>query len=142
MYPQALTIWLEPNPAVVTYHRPARHSGRPKWSPRRRIGALIDIVTTYSSAPLRFAAAAGLASAVLSFAYGLAVGVTAVLGYSRPSGVTSILIIVTFLLGMVLMAIGTLGEYLVRILREFDDRPIYRVKHRTVSGFLSHDNEA
>jgi glycosyltransferase involved in cell wall biosynthesis len=131
-YPQVLTIWLEPNPAVVPYHRPARLHGKAKWSMRRRVGALVDIITSYSTVPLRIVTVVGLATAFVSFAYGTAVVISALMGYARPSGLTTLLAAITFLLGTTLVAIGIVGEYLLRVFREFDNRPIFRVRSRDV----------
>ena len=68
--------------------------------------------------PLRFIVAWGITISLLSMAYAIWVAGRAMMGdYSLP-GWASLAVLVSFLSGNILLALGILGEYLGRLVEE------------------------
>jgi dolichol-phosphate mannosyltransferase len=65
----------------------------------------------------------GLLTAGLSICYGVYVIVSHFHGGSQVRGYASMVALLTFLLGLVMMMLGIIGEYVWRILDESRNRP-------------------
>ena len=82
----------------------------------------------FSGAPLKIATWLGFLIAMGAFAYALVIIVkTLVHGISVP-GYASLMVVVLFLGGIQLVAVGLLGEYLGRVFEESKRRPLYFVR--------------
>jgi len=57
------------------------------------------------------------------------------LGLVKEPGWTTLVLLLTFFSGTILLAVGVIGEYMVRILREVRQRPLYIV--RQTAGAVS-----
>ena len=118
---------------VDTHHRPRRF-GRSKYGIGRTLRVVLDLLTvkfllSYASKPIQVfgllglgTGAAGLGIAayltVLKLAFGAQIG-------QRPLLVLAVLLI---LVGVQLIVMGLLGEMLVRVYHETQQKPIYMVK--------------
>ena len=67
--------------------------------------------------------AVGAFVAGASFLYGLSVIVNAVLGRVPVVGFASLAALITFLLGLIILMLGIIGEYLWRVFDEVNRRP-------------------
>lgn len=118
-----LAYWLGYNPEVVTYHRPKREHGRSGWTFGKKIKAFLDVMLGFSVTPIRLISAIGAAVASASFLYGLAVVMGALFGNIPVSGFASVASLLSFLLGLIIVMLGVIGEYLWRIFDEVNRRP-------------------
>ncbi|MCY7353816.1 MAG: glycosyltransferase family 2 protein [Lysobacter sp.] len=118
-----LAYWLGYEPEVVTYHRPARDHGKSRWTFSRKIKTLLDVMLGFSVTPIRLISAIGVVVAGLSFGYGILVAIGAMLGKVEVSGFATLAILITFLLGLIIVMLGVIGEYLWRIFDEVNRRP-------------------
>jgi polyisoprenyl-phosphate glycosyltransferase len=115
-------------PFIVPYERRKRLVGRSQTRFARRVTYFIDGFAAYSYLPLRLVSAIGillftgaiLASGVIAW-YVMSFG-------TRVEGWASLMIVVLFLNGIQLLAIGVLGEYLWRTLQEVRRRPHYIIE--------------
>jgi polyisoprenyl-phosphate glycosyltransferase len=118
-----LAYWLGYTPEVITYHRPKREYGKSRWTFRKRFTAFLDVVIGFSVTPIRLISGFGAIVALLSFAYGAAVVVSALFGDVPVAGFASLAALITFLLGLVIVMLGVIGEYLWRVFDEVNRRP-------------------
>lgn len=118
-----LAYWLGVTPAVVQYARPARQSGRSRWTFRKKWNAFLDVMLGFSVTPIRLISAVGALVSVVSFLYGAVVVIGAVLGANQVSGFPTLAALITFLLGLIILMLGVIGEYLWRIFDEINRRP-------------------
>ena len=118
-----LAYWLGFEPDVVAYHRPAREHGRSGWSFAKKVKAFFDVMLGFSATPIRMISAVGVLVAGASFAYGVSVILSALLGNIPVSGFAALASLTTFLLGTIIMMLGIIGEYLWRIFDEVNRRP-------------------
>ena len=109
-------ILTEITPAVVEHHE--RAAGTSNYGASKILELLARILFNYSAFPLRLLTAAGLLVAALSFCIGAYVFVKAlVVGTSVP-GWASVIVLLTFFNGMILLVLGVIGEYLIRIIKQ------------------------
>lgn len=108
----------------------ARHSGRTKYSLFKMIGLALDTFTGFSRLPLRLATWLGLAVSCGSFIYGVWLVVKKFWLDTAALGWTSTMVVLLFLGGIQLLALGLLGEYVGRIYVESQARPLYIVARR------------
>jgi dolichol-phosphate mannosyltransferase len=121
----SLIFWLGYDRGSVSYIRQKREAGTSKWTTAKKLKLFIDTFINFSYAPIRFISGIGLVTAVLSFSYGLLVILLRCFGTISLPGWTILVVILTFLLGLIMIMLGIIGEYLWRILDESRKRPPY-----------------
>jgi glycosyltransferase involved in cell wall biosynthesis len=125
---KGLFAWVGYPTASVDYERPARIAGSSKWNYWRLWNFALEGITGFSTAPLRVATYIGLASALFAFGFGAWI-VFKTLAWGDPvAGWPSMMVVVLFLGGAQLMALGVIGEYLGRLYLESKQRPLYLVR--------------
>jgi dolichol-phosphate mannosyltransferase len=119
----------------VDYRREARQGGQSSWTLRKRIKLAIDMLTSFSVAPIRVASLAGLVAGAMGIALGGVTLVRAALGEVPVSGWASLMVVSSLTSGLMLVAIGFLGEYVWRILDEVRGAPLFiEARHERVAG--------
>ncbi|MDF3981743.1 glycosyltransferase family 2 protein [Luteibacter sp. PPL201] len=127
---KGLFAWIGYRQASLVYDRDARNAGTTKWNYWRLANLAIEGVTSFSTAPLRVASWTGLAAALLSFAYAAWVFVKALIWGDPVRGYPTLMVVILFLGGAQLLAIGLIGEYVGRTYAETKRRPLYYVEDR------------
>jgi dolichol-phosphate mannosyltransferase len=123
LYTPLLAYWLGYKPEVIYYHRAKREHGKSRWTFRKKFKAFLDVMLGFSVTPIRLISAFGAVIATLSFAYGISVIINALLGNVPVAGFASLAALITFLLGLVIIMLGIIGEYLWRVFDEVNKRP-------------------
>lgn len=127
-YMKGLFAWIGFNQKAVRYKRDPRFAGKTKWNYWALWNFAVEGITSFSAAPLKISTYLGVIIALLSFIYGIVI-ITKTLLYGDPvPGYPSLMVIILFLGGVQLLAIGLLGEYLGRTFYEAKKRPLYFVK--------------
>jgi dolichol-phosphate mannosyltransferase len=119
----SLIFWLGHRRAIVPYVRQTREHGVSRWTLAKKVKLFVDSFVNFSYAPIRIMSFIGILTAAISFGYGVFVIVSQLLGRMPVRGYASIVCIVTFLLGLVMMMLGIIGEYVWRVLDETRNRP-------------------
>ena len=126
-----LRSWVGFQQGVVYYDRDDRLAGRPKQSFRRLIRYALDAIFSFSYKPLRIMTATGICISSVGFFLASMFVIRRLAGIEiAQTGFTTLVTVVLFLGGVQLIAIGLVGEYLVRIYDEVKQRPLYIVKAR------------
>lgn len=118
---------------MIYYSREKRYAGRPKQSFRRLINYGLDALFSFSFLPIRLLTYFGffILAAIMLFSgsliYAKIYRVHGSFFYDVP-GWTSIVLIVFFILGVQIIFLGVLGEYIARIFDEVRNRPYYIVE--------------
>ena len=124
-YSKGLFCWIGYRKKEIVFNRGDRIAGKSSWSFWGLLNLAIEGITSFTTAPLRFATVSGFIIAFISFLYGLYF-ITKTLLFGEPvQGFTTIIVVVLFLGGIQLLAIGILGEYIGRIFTESKNRPVY-----------------
>ena len=115
--------------SVPVEHAP-RFAGRSNYSLRRQFALALDNVCNVTMLPLRAASVIGFVtcgvSVLLLFWY---LG-RFLAGRIHVPGWTTVVLLLTFFSGVILLALGVIGEYLVRVLREVQRRPSWCIRQR------------
>lgn len=123
LYTPLLAYWLGYKPDVIHYHRAKREHGKSRWTFQKKFKAFLDVMLGFSVTPIRLISAFGAIIAALSFSYGISVIINALLGNVPVAGFASLAALITFLLGLVIVMLGIIGEYLWRVFDEVNKRP-------------------
>ena len=118
-----LAYWLGYKPNVIQYRRPAREFGKSGWTFSKKISSFLDVMLGFSITPIRAISGVGAIVALCSFLYGGAVVVSAIFHQIPVEGFATVVALITFLLGLIIMMLGIIGEYLWRIFDETNKRP-------------------
>lgn len=124
---KGLFAWIGYPQTEVPYHRDPRHSGTSKWSYWRLWNFALEGITSFSIAPLKLATYMGLIVALLAFLYGAWMIIDTLIHGNPVPGYPSLMVVILFLGGVQLIALGVIGEYLGRMFDETKRRPLYLV---------------
>jgi dolichol-phosphate mannosyltransferase len=122
-YTHLLIHWLGFKPEVIYYHRPMRIHGKSRWTFAKKFKVFLDVILGFSVTPIRMISAIGAIVSLLSFTYGAMVVVAALVGGNEVAGFPTVVALLTFLLGLIILMLGVIGEYLWRIFDETNLRP-------------------
>lgn len=124
---KGLFAWIGYEAETVEYDREARFAGETKWNYWKLWNFALDGITSFSSLPLRVWSYLGFGVSLFAMAYlGFTVAKTMIFGLDVP-GYASLLSVILFFNGVLLVGIGVIGEYLARIFTEVKARPLYIV---------------
>lgn len=129
---QVLLLWLGYDFKKIDYIRKERVGGKSQWSFWKRFKLVIDTVTTNSHLPLKSISLIGLSFSAMAFLYAAyaicsALYVIAQGETIQVQGWTSIVVLIAFFSGLILLSLGIIGEYIWRIFNYVQRRPIYLV---------------
>ncbi len=124
---KGLYSWVGFRQVAVPYRREPRHAGKSKFGYWRLWNFAVDGITSFTSAPLKFATYLGLAAAVTALSYGVVVIAKTLMFGDPVRGYPSMMAVILFLGGVQLIALGIIGEYLGRLFDEAKQRPLYLV---------------
>ncbi|MHB8680133.1 MAG: glycosyltransferase family 2 protein [Rudaea sp.] len=125
---KGLFAWVGFRQKAIVYERDPRFAGSSKFNYWRLWNFAIEGITSFSTAPLRLATYVGLLTAFAAFVFGVFVFGKAMLYGDPVRGYPTLLLVILFLGGVQLMALGTIGEYLGRLYMEAKQRPLYLVE--------------
>ncbi len=124
---KGLFSWIGYNKKEILFDRDPRAAGQTKWNYGKLINLSIDGLTSFTTAPLRWAAVIGLLTSFAGFIYMLVVIFKTIFYGVDVPGYSSTLVVILFLGGIQLIFLGIIGEYLGRAFYETKNRPLYFV---------------
>ena len=130
---KGLFAWIGFSQVEVVYHRKPRSGGRTKWSFWKLWDLAVEGFTSFTILPLKVATYLGLGVAFFSFAYATWVVIRTLLYGDPVAGYPSLMVVILFLGGVQLIAIGIVGQYLGRMFNETKRRPLYFVARHLCS---------
>ncbi|MCC6473029.1 MAG: glycosyltransferase [Burkholderiales bacterium] len=123
----ALAFTFARRPAEVEVGHEERHAGESKYSLYRLVRLNFDLVTSFSAVPLQLFSFTGILISILSFAFVVVLALRRILVGPEAEGLFTLFGIAFFLIGITLLGIGLLGEYVARIYENVRGRPRYVV---------------
>lgn len=124
---RGLVAWLGLKEAVLPFERQRRAAGETKYSLWKMLQFAWTAVSSFSALPLRLSIAAGAILSFGGFIYLLRVLYQALFSHELVHGWASIVTLQCIFSGMVLLALGMIGDYIARIYEESKGRPLYVV---------------
>jgi undecaprenyl-phosphate 4-deoxy-4-formamido-L-arabinose transferase len=123
------------NPVEIEVVHAERNAGKSKYSLYRLIRLNFDLMTGFSVMPLQFFSMAGIVISMVSLVGVVLLAIRRLVVGPEAEGVFTLFGIAFFLIGVLLMGVGVVGEYVGRIYEQVRQRPRY-----TVAAMLEHDD--
>ena len=105
-----------------------QREGRNTYTPMRRIGLMVNAVSSFSSQPLIWLFYIGVVITLLSFSFMFYLGLRKLIFDDALLGFTSIMGLITLTLGILTTGMGMLGIYLGKMFNQVQNRPTFIVK--------------
>jgi undecaprenyl-phosphate 4-deoxy-4-formamido-L-arabinose transferase len=123
----ALAYTFAMSPTEIHVAHEDRGAGVSKYSLFRLMKLNFDLMTGFSTAPMQWFSAFGIAIAILSVFFVLFLIVRRLVVGPEAEGVFTLFAIAFFLIGLALFGVGLIGEYVSRIYDEVRHRPRYLI---------------
>lgn len=112
----------------------ARKGGRSKYGLLKLLRLNFDLMTGFSLLPIQLVGIAGVLVALVGVAFAVFLFIRRLIVGPEVEGVFTLFAILFFFVGLQLLALGIVGEYVGRIYREVRRRPRYVAKNIFSSG--------
>jgi polyisoprenyl-phosphate glycosyltransferase len=136
---RGLVAWLGLKEAILPFERQARAGGETKYSLWKMLRFAWTAVSSFSALPLRLSVAAGALLSCAGFIYLLWVLYLAFWTHALVPGWASIVVLQCIFSGMILLALGVIGDYVARNYEESKGRPLYVVTDAVNSPAPDHE---
>lgn len=120
--------WVGYETKWIEFENVERKKGETKWSFWKLFVYSLEGITSFSTAPLAFAAFMGVLFCLFSFGLIIFTIVRKALFGDPTSGWPSLVCIISLVSGVQLFCLGIVGQYLAKTYMEVKKRPIYLVK--------------
>lgn len=127
-YLEGLTLRTTHNIAQVPMEERKRQSGTSGYTLKKSLELWLNGCTAFSVKPLRLATVLGLVFFVLGFGVGFGIVVYKILNPNMQPGYASMMAVMLFLGGLVMLLLGMIGEYIGRIYICINNSPQYVVR--------------
>ncbi len=128
-FARGLFCWIGFNTTEIEFEREPRVAGKTKYNYKTMINYAIEGLTSFTTAPLRWATYIGIFTALAASIY--VVFVFYMVFTNNPNlepGWSSMVVIMLFFGSVQLIILGVIGEYLGRIFNETKHRPLYFIE--------------
>lgn len=113
----------------IEYNRDPRFAGKTKFNYWKLWNFALEGITSFTITPLKIASYTGIMIAFLAFLYGIFVIYKKIMFGDPVQGYASLMVVILFLGGIELIALGIIGEYIGRIFNETKQRPLYFINN-------------
>lgn len=131
-YPYVIGLVLRATKNIVNVevtHR-EREEGRSGYTLKKLLGLWFNGFTAFSVTPLRIATVIGIFCAFVGFAYGIYVFVRRLVDPNMVMGFSSLMCVILFVGGMLMIMLGLVGEYIGRIYISLNNSPQYVIREK------------
>lgn len=118
-----ILTWIGIDPKIIKYVRVERVHGSSRWSFFKRVDLLLDVLFSFSRKPIRLVTTIGGVVAIGGLIFGLSVIIEKLTGSQVSQGTASLIALVSFASGLILLTLGVIAEYIWRIWDEVNKRP-------------------
>ena len=130
LFLRGIVNWMGYRSLGIPYNAPARAGGSSKYNFIRMASFAVDGITSFSSIPLYISALFGLIISFFSFIYAAFVLYIRLFTDQSIEGWTSLMVVLLFIGGVQLIALGVIGMYLGRIYDEAKRRPRFLIPNK------------
>ncbi len=127
-FSKGIFAWVGYKTEYLEYKNIERVAGETSWSFWKLLAYAIEGIVAFTVAPLRMATYMGFLISLGAFGFMIFVVFRALLLGDPVSGWPSLMVVILFLGGIQLLAIGIIGEYLSKTYMEVKRRPSYIVR--------------
>lgn len=120
-------LWIGFKSDNVYFHRKDREVGESRWTLSKKFKLVVDSMMSFSYFPIKFMSGVGVVMALLAFVWVIEVFIEYFVVGTPVRGWSTLMCLVLFSTGMILLMLGVLGEYLWRTLDATRNRPVFIV---------------
>ncbi len=120
-------LWVGFKSDKVYFHRKNREIGKSRWTLSKKVKLVVDSMMSFSYFPVRFMSFLGSAYAIAAVVWGIVLVVQKLSGVEDMPGWTSLMVLMLFSFGVVMVMLGLLGEYIWRALDASRNRPPFLI---------------
>lgn len=131
---RGMRAWVGYNQIGIPFSRDSRHDGQSKYSLKRLISLAMSGIFNFSKYPIRFTMILGIISMIIAIVYFIITIYKKVFIGDVPMGFTALLFAIILFGGIQLIAIGVIGEYILRIFFQVKNRPQYIISDSIFYG--------
>lgn len=124
-----LILRITRNMANVEIEHKERKSGQSGYNLRKLFSLWMNGFTAFSEKPLRIASLMGCICSFFGFTFGIVIVVRKLIYPDILVGYSSMMAILLFLSGMIMLFLGLLGEYIGRIYISINNAPQYAIRN-------------
>ncbi len=140
-FSKGIFSWVGFNTYYIEYEAKDRNAGKTSWSFFKLLKYAKDGFISFTTFPLKLSTIVGLISAFISLLYMLAVIIQKLCFGIAVPGFATIVVLILFVGGIQLSALGIIGEYISQIYIEGKKRPVYITKEYRIYE-RKQDNES
>ena len=129
-YIDALVLRSTDNIGVQTVKHADRQTGKSNYTFRKLFSLYLNMFINFSFRPLRFITISGIGISLVSFVGSVYILLEKIIKHNIPPGWSFLAILLLFLIGLVFIVIGLLGEYIGKILMALNNTPQFVVKKK------------
>jgi dolichol-phosphate mannosyltransferase len=127
-------------PWIVEHYQPTATAEQAVLRPLlRSVRTGLSVLIEESTIPLRLVGVTGLLGSLLSLLYAVYVIVINLVRRDVVQGWTTLSLQISGLFFLVFVMLALLGEYMVRVLKEASDRPLYHIAEEATSSVMDRD---
>lgn len=112
----------------ILYERPERLEGKAKMKLGKLFSLAADAIYSFSKWPIKFCLCLGLLGIIIFFLAIVYTLISKILNLA-PTGWSSMFLAISFFGSIQLTFLGVIGEYIYRIFKEVQNRPLYFIDH-------------
>lgn len=116
-------FWLGFPVTLLPYDRQKRKHGKSRWTFKKKFFSFIDVFSGFNSTPLRLVSVLGLSVSLLSFSYGIALIVHAMVNGVQVPGFVTLAALISFSTSIIVTMLSIIGEYVWRIFEMASHHP-------------------
>lgn len=131
-FTKGIFSWVGFSTCWIEYENVARVAGQTKWSFGGLFQYAVSGFIAFATTPLRAAVWLGFMIDIIAVVYAIQFFVTSIRSGGPRTGYATIVLLVMFFGGTIILLLGVIGEYLARIYMESKDRPIFVLKESNI----------
>ena len=120
-------LWVGFKSDRVYFHRKNREIGKSRWTLSKKVKLVVDSMMSFSYFPVRFMSFLGSAYAIAAVVWGIVLVAQKLSGVEDMPGWTSLMVLMLFSFGVIMVMLGLLGEYIWRALDASRNRPPFLI---------------
>lgn len=138
---RGMRSWIGFNQIGVEYEREKRFTGDSKYPLSKLVKLGLNGIFNFSEYPIRFISSLGIGIILVSVIYFISVILKKFFFAEVPQGFTALLFMIILFGGIQLLAIGIIGEYILRIFFQVKNRPLFITKERIANKTIQENQE-
>ncbi len=124
-YIRGMRSWIGFRQTGVEYERHGRFAGATKYSVHKMMSLAYDAVFSFSELPVKLITRLGLFGLFFSIAYTIYIITKKLMGGDVTKGFTTLILVIVMFSCIQLICLGILGEYMTRVYKEVQQRPLF-----------------